>query len=365
MVTLDPDVYSTATVSVDLDAMRSLEYNCLRTFFGSGWNTPAKVAPGERLNARYIDNVVDFLQRARANGIFVIGAFGYVPPTYYDLVDEVVKPGSAVYDPAYTTTQIELPEGSGHHYTVTQCPFAEGANEIFVHKGILRAHAQYVLDFLDAINARDPSLIRDHCFAIEVINEPFFTADRLPFSITSGSLTVTLDAPATYTMTVTDTANQRQLLADDMTRHWLGRTVTPIKARYPDLPLVVSAFTPYVTGRSQATGYVDAQGGGYTGVQAYPYLPDMRQPLRLSVLNDSATDIVSLNCSPVPIGQSNYDIDVDMRSTELNRIVLKKKLILGEFWAEPHFYTTMNVAISGMISHQVKSVAYGCSGWVY
>lgn len=365
VTTLDPDVYSTATVAADFAQMRALEYNCIRTFINSRWNIPGEVAAGSRLNARFVDNLVDLLRRARDNGLFVVGAFGYVPSTYYDAIEEVVKPGTEIYDPAYATAQIELPEGSGRHYAITQSPFAEGSNEIFAHKGLLRAQAQYVIDVLDAIAARDASLIAGRGFAVEVLNEPFLTCERFPFSMTTGTLTVALDTTATYNMTISDPANQRQKLADDMTRHWLDRVLTPIKARYPDVPLVVSAFTPYVTGRSQATAYADAQGGGYTGVRPYPYLPDMRQPLRVSVLNDSAADVISLNCSPVAIGEEQYRIATDMRSAELDRITLKKKLILGEFWAWPHDYPTIEKAVAGMIAHQTGSVAYGCSGWIY
>lgn len=357
----NPDIYTSATTIADLQAMKAVGYDCVRTFIESRWNAPGLAGSGRRLNAQYAANVVDFVKRARADGMFAILSFGFLSPSYYEMVDEVCRPGSEIYDPSYKRVAVEI---AGTSHTVAACPFAEGFNQLFAHKGIVRAQAQYVMDMLDEIKAADPTLIADRAFAIEIMNEPYLVSDRLPFSITTGTLTVTLDQPKTYNMDI-GASNGRQALADDMVRYWLGHTITPVKARYPDVPVIVSTFTPYTTGRSQATGFADANGSGYTGVMKYEWLPDERQPMRVSVIAESAADAISIHCSPVPIGAPYYDMAVDMRSAEIDRLVTDKRLIMGEFWAPRQYFPTIETAAGKLIDFQMQSVAYGFSGWLF
>lgn len=357
----NPDIYTSTTTAADFQAMKSVGYNCARAFIESRWNAPGLAGGGRRLNAQYVANAVDFMNRARADGLFVILSFGFLPSSYYDMVDEVCRPGSEIYDPSYKRVAVEI---AGTSHTVAACPFAEGFNQLFAHKGIVRAQAQYAIDMLDAVNAADPELIANRAFAIEIMNEPYLVSDKPPFSITTGTLTVTLDREKTYNMDIA-TSNDRQALADDMVRYWLGHTIPPVKARYPNVPVIVSTFTPYTTGRSRATGFADANGSGYTGVMKYAWLPDERQPMRVSVIDESAADAISIHCSPVPIGAAYYEMATDMRSAEIDRLVTDKRLIMGEFWAPRQYFPTIEIAAGKIVDFQMQSVAYGFSGWLF
>lgn len=364
--TFDPDTYSTATVTADLNEMRSVGYNCVRSFLGSRWNEPGKVGSGQRLNPKLIENTVDFVQRARDRGFFVVFSFGFVPTSYYDQIDDVCDPASPIYDPTYSIQPITVPNDPSTTYTYAACPYAEGYNLLFVHKGVVRAQVQLVSDMLDAMSAIDATLVAQGAFAIEIMNEPYFDSECLPFSITDGTLTVTLDQARTYNMDVTDPANDRQLLADNMLRYWLNHTIPAIKARYPSVPVIVSTFTPYTTGRSLATGFCNPNGSGFTGVLNYPILPDKRQPMRATVINESAADIISVHGSPIPLGAPTYDMSHDMRSAEIDQLTTTtKRLIIGEFWVPRQWFPTIESAASNAVSFQMQSVAWGFSGWMF
>ncbi|MCL5270743.1 MAG: hypothetical protein M1457_09405 [bacterium] len=362
VVTLWPAHYDAAAVENDFARMQALGYNGLRTFVA-----PNPPPPGGalRIDPIYLDNLVDFLRRARAHGLFVILAGGLVPPSYYDLVDEVRRPASPIYDPTYMAAKIEFPAGSGLIHTISKTLLAGGDNIIFIHKGLHYAEARYLLDVLDGISQRDPSLFADHAFALEPLNEPYLTSDQPPFSIRQGRLTITLGQKRTYNMDPADPANNRQQLADDMVLYWLERIGSPIKAAYPGLTLIASTFTPYSGGRSAVTGFCDANGGGYTGVIDYPYLPDKHQPLRIAALNESPwVDAISIHDSPLAIVEPVYHFDIDMMSAELDRLTLDKPLIMGEFWAYASFFPTIEEAAAALIAHQAHSVDYGFSGWM-
>lgn len=339
-VTFDPGQYDVEATEIALTAMGEAGYNVIRVYYDFT-NQPGP--DGQRLNPDYLANLADFLQRAQAHGLHAILTGGYLPAAYYDIVE-------SIDDAEYSQSDIEI---SGQSYPALIRKNVNGFNVALMHEGVINATGQYINDVLDGLAAHDPGLL-DAIFAIDIISEPFFIATQKPFSIESGTVTMKFDTKKTYNMDLNDPANDRQALADDATRHWINKIVTAIKDRYPTMLVTVGVFPPYITGRT-----------GYGGVSSQESAWDSRQPLRLSVMNDSKLDYVDLHIFPAPVGIPVYDMAVDLHSTELDQITLKKPLIMGESGMHKKYYPTLDEAIRGAIKHQADSCKYGFSGWVY
>jgi hypothetical protein len=154
-------------------------------------------------------------------------------------------------------------------------------------------------------------------------------------------------------MNINDPNNQREDLANDITRYCLSFLITRLKLAYPNLLLTTSTFTPYLTGR-----------GRYNGVTRIESQWDPRQPFELKLLNELGLDFIDLHITPALVGVTRYDIEADLRSAQWNAITLQKPLIIGEIGIPKKDYFSKAEAAKAAIAFQVDSCRYGFVGWI-
>lgn len=342
-----PGFYDPVSLESDLTAMRGLGYNTVRTNFDVFYHTNLTAAPGERLSAEYLDNLADFLMHARQLGMHVILVFGYVPITYYDLVEQICSGVPA--DPDYETVTETI---SGIDYQLCGHRSATGYNALYVHRGIIDAFGQFIVDALDGLNQRDPDVF-DALLSIDMF-EPYLAADTKPFSQTTGTVTLTLAAEKTYDMDIANPLNNRQELADDMAAFWLDQIMNRVHAAYPDVLTAAGVFTPYSTGRS-----------GYVGVTLAENNIDPRQGMRVSIVANSPVDYVDVHVYPIPVWRTPYVLSNDMASAELDHLLVQKPLMMGETGVIQGYQPDLGLAVATMVGLYQDSCTYGFSGWLY
>jgi len=308
--TFSPAKYDPDRVEVALREMQRHGYNVVRVYLNSQVIGGSLERPG--VDVLYMSNVLDFLARANAHGLYVMLSSDWLPSNYASIVGASPPPAKV-----------------------------EGINGVFMTPGFIEAARQYWTDVITAIKFLDPSLLST-VFSYDIWAEPFFQSDQQPFSLTSGFVT-TADG-GTYDMS---NAASRQLAADNAARYWANQVVAAVKRADPQALTVASLFSPKAVGRS-----------GYDGVQPNR---DVRAPLRMSVLAESALDYVDLHTYPTG---ASYRLKDDLDSAELGATGMSKPRLIGEFGALKSYYPEANDAAPVLADHQVGSCAYGVKGWL-
>ena len=318
-VTLIPGFYDPAAADRALDEMKAMGYNIVRLYFDFATLNDQPTSPGVRLHPGYLANLIDFLEKVQSRSMFVDLATGFLPPTYYDDVESIL--GTYPHDPDYEWQKVQIMGASDRMVTICAHRMADGYNALMVHKGHLNAMGNYMLDVLNALRAHDPELIHT-IFALDILAEYFLNTDERPFLATTGNASFQLgsEPQKSYNMDVNDPNNQREDLANDITRTSLSYLIARIKLSYPELLITTSTFTPYITGR-----------GGYNGVTRLESQWDPRQAFELKLLNEiGGIDFIDLHITPARVGVVPYDMGDDLRSTQWDTIAFRKPLIIGE-----------------------------------
>lgn len=343
-----PGYYDPADADAEFAAMAAAGYNVVRTMVDGSYHNPANVAPGERFSAAFVANIVDLLYRARLNGLYTILSPGWLPPTYDDVVE---APCAEIPpDPNYATTTIDV---SGAPHSVCSVAWAEGYNAQFMHRGIVEADGLYIADLLEEISKLDPNAL-DGLMGVEVWNEPFFTGYEAPFSTTSGTLTVELDATRTYDMSLSPAGLlDRQRLCDDAARHWAESVLATVRGRHPTVLLTAPIFTPYGTGRS-----------GYKGMTLLENAIDPRQPPRVRVWEEAGFDYIDVHAYPVPVWANPYHLAAEAASAELDLLPPSAPRIMGEMGVNRGYLPSSPLAIDALKGQMEGSCPYGFGGWI-
>lgn len=316
--------------------LKSRGFNFVRVFLigrssvNPGISGPASL--NEPVYVPYMDNFVDFLERARKYGIYVYPSFGdgEVPSNQYWL--SKISPINTM---------------DGLSFLRLYFPFVENAVD---------AKAEYLKAIVNYIKKTDPALIKT-LFAIELQNEYALQANVWPFTQESGSFKA-------YWGETYDMANgqSRQKLADDATVLYHNKMVEALHQIEPDLPVGEGLFTLSAVGKNPKTAF-----GLYPG-----NFQDERYPPTFNVLTRSNIDFIDIHTYPNNAGTSipmHFDQSMNSMlesSTELNDILAKKPIIMGEFGA---FYQNESGDIAttaGRMNELSKvSINRGFGGWCY
>ncbi|HTZ21170.1 MAG TPA: hypothetical protein VMC06_09830 [Opitutaceae bacterium] len=273
------------------------------------------------LDARYVGNLVTFLDLALRYGIRIELTGYWIPKNYYSVV------------PA-------------HGWAAPQAG-VKGANQILMDSNLAAEHGAYLADLLLDIKRRSPGSL-SAIFALDLWNELYFDSREKPFSALGGQFKLE------QTGKVYDLGNAtaRQQLADDATAAWIGVVMKPIRAAAPGMLLTSSVFSPAEVHRK-----------GYTGV----YLGDSangdpRSPLRLKVLESTMLDFLEIH--PYP-HRFNPSIDADFDSMEWKELKRTKPVLVGEFGAYREDFPSLPEALAGMESflHQLRLKRV--NGWIF
>lgn len=200
-VTFNPGSYDPDALDAQLARMAEGGYNVVRVFHDHG--SSGLGGDAGRVSA-YMDNVADFLHRARAHRLFVIFAQDWLPDNRYG------------YD---------------------SDPGIEGINSLYLSRGGVAANVRFFRDFVDELIARGAPL--DAVWAYELRNELYFDALAAPFNATSGQ--VTTANGVTYDLA--DGAERTRLLEDGLV-HWIDQVRAAILERDPTALVTVGFFQP-------------------------------------------------------------------------------------------------------------------------
>ena len=213
-----PGLYDKVEVEEAFALMRQSGYNVVRTFVDKGHPVRNRLGiygldgPFENetpdLYAPYMENLIDFLERATRHRVYVILAFEIWPYTRY--YSNLALGGD--------------PHIEGNH------------NRTVLAEGTIRAKEIYLEQFVKYICNINPDLLST-ILVYDIQNEVYARSDKLPFSQTSG-LVRTANGKV-YDMSC---PVSRQACQDENTAHWANRCVRAIKKHDPNALVTASVF---------------------------------------------------------------------------------------------------------------------------
>ena len=287
-----------------LATMQTNGYNVARVFLeGCCQNTIGDPAGG--LSSAYIANVVDFLQRARTHGIFVI------------------------------TTTSWLPAFGGYG---PNCPEYPQFNDINLFKLCPEAvpdSVKFFHDFVQALIQKGAPL--DAVFAYELDNEYTYKSSYAPLTWTSG--TITTANGKTYDM---GSAVSRQQMMDDGLIYFTDQMRAAILALDPTALVTVGFFVPQAPNPTRV--------GDPRVITVYP------------AMAMSTADYVSIH--PYPIAG---DLTFAQYAQNFGFVGYQqqKPVVLEEFGVLESNYPVESTAATVAHDWQVQSCAYGIKGWAF
>jgi len=297
--TLSAGSYDADDVDAQLAAMAGLGYNVVRVFHDHRSSGLAG-GTGVRLSDAYMDNVTDFLRRAKAHGIYVM------------------------------FTQDWLPDLS--RYVINNSPGIEGVNALYLAPEGVAANARFFGDFAAELVARGAPL--DAIWAYELRNELYFEAGQQPFSLTSGQ--VTAANGKTYDMA---NADQRREILEDGVVHWTNAVRAEVLRHDPTALVAVGFFVP--------------QGPNPTR------LGDSRIIETRQAIERSTADFIDLHGYPgadLPIPRHLENFGLSDRAA--------KPIVMGEMGAFRNLYATVGDGVQALIGWQAASCEFGFDGWL-
>jgi len=212
--TFNPGFYDPILAEEALQQMHSDGYNIVRVIIDCcrPYSNAGSKATG--ISTWYVDNVVDFLYKAKSNEIFVLLVLHLTPADGY--------------------------------YNKYWVPYANygGANLRYLTHGGFIGKAQYDKDFINALIKSEAPL--DIVFAYDLTNEIYYDLDVAPLDITSG--TITPVNGKTYDLS---RPKDRQLMMDENMVYWIDEQRAAILKVDPTA-LVTASFMIFDTARSDA-----------------------------------------------------------------------------------------------------------------
>ena len=208
---LSTHVYDPATIDADFAAMKSLGFNVVRVMLevcGSYRNGCIPGADG-RLNPEFMDNLVDFLHRAKDQGLYVMVASNTLPDEGY-----WIDGTASVIDETF-----------------------ESANNEFLNPKAVPLYVDYWRSVVQALVDRNAPL--DVVWAYELRQEHHFFLDAAPLSLESGL--VTTANGLTYDMSIPD---DKTRMVDEGLVHWTDLIRRNIREIDPTALVTVGFFTP-------------------------------------------------------------------------------------------------------------------------
>jgi preprotein translocase subunit Sec61beta len=288
-----------------LATMQVNEYNVVRVFLeGCCQNTIGDPAGG--LSSAYMANVVDFLQRAHAHGIFLL----------------------------ITTSWLPAFGGYGPN-----CPEYPQFNDVNLFKLCPEAVPDSVKFWRDFVQGLiNKSAPMDAIFAYELDNEYYYSASAAPLTWASGTIT-------TANGTTYDMASQtsRQRMMDDGLIYFTDQMRGAILDLDPTALVTVGFFVPQ--------GPNPTRIGDFRVIEVYP------------AMANSSADFVDLHAYPIP-NDLTLDQIVQNFAFVGTGTQQQKPIIMGEFGGFLSEYATASDAAAGLKGWQVQSCTYNFKGWL-
>ena len=202
--TLNPGFYDPAQAEQALRQMHAGGYNVVRVFVDCCRPGSNAGDPQGGVSLAYLANVIDFLNKARANEIYVLMVLD-------------LTPAEGGYDDLWRHC----------------CTTFDGENLRYLTPGGHTSERRFDRDFIRALIARQAPL--EAIFAFDLTNEVHFSVDRPPFSLASGE--VTTANKKTYDMA---NPEDRQRMMDENLVYWIDRQRANILEADPTALVTVS-----------------------------------------------------------------------------------------------------------------------------
>jgi hypothetical protein len=254
-----PGLYDKLKIESAFSIMRKSGYNMVRTFIDKGHPHRNKLAiygvegPYDSdtpvLYQPYMDNLIDFLERATKYKIYVVIAFEGLPYNRY-------------YSSLASSEDTAI----------------EGRNRTILAKNAIKAKEIYLEEFVKNIYTRNPNLLTT-ILAYDVQNELYCRSDEKPFSETHGIVKTANGKKYDMSDPVS-----RQACQDDNTVNWAQHCIKAIKKYDPDALVCTSVFPFWPVKKVAGNGLLplDTQ--------------DKRWPARVSVLiNRTDFDLIDIH----------------------------------------------------------------------
>jgi Cellulase (glycosyl hydrolase family 5) len=287
--TMHGDGYNTVRVILDVVC----RHGCLGNFATGG------------LSSGYLENLTDFLHRAKANGIYVL-----------------------------LTNEGNVPAGTTWERTVNQscCTSFAGTNLYYLTEGGIEGTQQFWRALVRGLITRAAPL--DIVLGYSLVNEGYFEGDRPPLSEASG--TITTANGRTYDLGI---AADRRRMMDENLVNFADRVRAAIQAVDPTALVGMGFFWPQ--------GPNPARRGDPRLIRTGP------------VIRDSTLDYVDLHFYP----QLELTFPAYTENFEVKRVTAKP-IVVGEYGAFKLSAPSASKAATTLVDWQRESCAYGFDGWM-
>jgi Cellulase (glycosyl hydrolase family 5) len=303
--TFDVGRYDARRVDAALARMEASGYNVVRVFFsGVCLNICLGDPTTGGLRSAYLENVADFVRRAKAHGVQVMLTIDAMP--------------------AGTTWSSQVHRNC--------CTEYDGFQQWFLPADSVAAFRDYFTVLVEAL--LDAGMPADGVFAYSLINEAFMDGDKPPFSLRSGTRTTANGQ--TYDLS---SATERRRMLEDGLVYWADVMVDAIHRVVPTSLVTIGFF------------------------HAHEPNPARRGDARLIYTNEflqrSRVDFFDFHPYPddeltFPQFMENYGIT----GRE------SKPLLMGEYGGSRRAYRTPEDAAAALRRWQFESCAWGFDGWL-
>lgn len=302
----DVGKYDPALTQQELGHMHQSGYNTVRVFLNNCCTTGIG-DPAGGLSAGYLDNVADFLRKAKANQIYVI------------------------------LTIDDLPELGGYKQSFGSTSQVYVANASYMLSAGVAANRRFWQDFIEGLVARNVPL--DAIFAYELRNEMYFWGTTIPFTLTSGRVTIA-DGDS-FDMSVFD---DKKKMLDESLVYWSDQVKGAILQVDPTALVTIGFFSPDHPNPSI----------GFAGRTIRTYAA-----IAPPSIGGSSIDYVDLHAYPV-----DYPLSSLVQGFEMPGLT-SKPILMGEFGAFQGAYATNSFAADDVLDWQLQSCQFGFGGWLF
>jgi hypothetical protein len=202
--TLNPGYYDSEQSNMALQMMHAAGYNVVRIFVDCCREGNNVGDPAGGISAAYLENVIDLLEKAKDNEIYVL------------LVLDLT-PAQGGYDDMWQHC----------------CEIFDGENLRYLTPGGHRGERRFNQDFIKALIEAGAPL--EAIFAYDLTNEVHFSLDKPPFSLPSGK--VTTANKTTYDMALPE---EKQRMMDENLVYWIDQQRAAILEIDPSALVTVS-----------------------------------------------------------------------------------------------------------------------------
>jgi hypothetical protein len=295
--TFNVGLYDAARTERALAAMQQDGYNTVRVFL----NQICIVRSNGKLSSEYLENVADFLRRAKAHGVGVIIAY-------------------------------DDPPVPGYRDTFLHDPQIDWSNRSFLTLRGVEVEGRFWRDFIRGL--ADLKAPMDAILAYSLRNEMSYFDNVPPLSLKSG--TVVTGNGKSYDMAK---AEEKQQMMDDNLVFWIDRTRAQILEVDPTALVTVGFFVPQAPHPARI--------GDYRVTRPY------------AAMTRSSADFIDLH--PYPGQELTLPQYVDNFET---KGLTRKPFVMGEFGLNKNSYSTAAAAGQVLQDWQMESCQYGFDGWL-